>query len=159
MDVTDTNKGDKGDAMKTIGQILKGKSKALVTVKPDDTVYDALLKMSEHDVGAVPVLDGNRLVGIFSERDYARKVALQQKSSRDTRVRDIMTDKVFYVTAGQTVDECMAIMTQKRFRHLPVLDQDQQLIGIVSIGDMVYATISEQQFIIEQLEHYITGVR
>lgn len=145
--------------MKTIGQILKGKSKALVTVKPDDTVYDALLKMSEHDVGAVPVLDGNRLVGIFSERDYARKVALQQKSSRDTRVRDIMTDKVFYVTAGQTVDECMAIMTQKRFRHLPVLDKDQQVIGIVSIGDMVYATISEQQFIIEQLEHYITGVR
>lgn len=145
--------------MKTIGQILKGKSKALVTVKPDDTVYDALLKMSEHDVGAVPVLDGDRLVGIFSERDYARKVALQQKSSRDTRVRDIMTDKVFYVTAGQTVDECMAIMTQKRFRHLPVLDQGQQVIGIVSIGDMVYATISEQQFIIEQLEHYITGVR
>lgn len=145
--------------MKTIGQILKGKSKALVTCKPDDTVYDAILKMSEHDVGAVPVLEGNRLVGIFSERDYARKIALQQKSSRDTRVRDIMTDKVFYVTAEQTVDECMAIMTQKRFRHLPVLDKDQQVVGIVSIGDMVYATISEQQFIIEQLEHYITGVR
>ena len=145
--------------MKTIGQILKGKSKALVSVKPDDTVYDAILRMSEHDVGALPVLEGNRLVGIFSERDYARKIALQQKSSKDTLVRDIMTDKVFYVTAEQTVDECMAIMTQKRFRHLPVLDKDQQVIGIVSIGDMVYATISEQQFIIEQLEHYISGGR
>lgn len=145
--------------MKTIGQILRGKTKGLVTVKPDDSVYDAIQLMSRHDIGAVPVLEGNRLVGIFSERDYARKIALEQKTSRDTRVRDIMTDKVFYVTAEQTVDECMAIMTQKRFRHLPVLDKDQQVIGIVSIGDMVYATISEQQFIIEQLEHYITGGR
>ena len=145
--------------MKTIGQILRGKTKGLVTVKPDDTVYDAIQLMSRHDIGAVPVLEGNRLVGIFSERDYARKIALEHKTSRDTRVRDIMTDKVFYVTAEQTVDECMAIMTQKRFRHLPVLDKDQQVIGIVSIGDMVYATISEQQFIIEQLEHYITGGR
>lgn len=145
--------------MKTIGQILRGKTKELVTVKPDDTVYDAILLMSRHDIGAVPVLEGSRLVGIFSERDYARKIALEKKTSHDTRVRDIMTDKVFYVTADQTVDECMAIMTQRRFRHLPVLDKDQQVIGIVSIGDMVYATISEQQFIIEQLEHYITGAR
>ena len=145
--------------MKTIRQILQAKTKPLVHVAPDDTVYDALNLMAKHDVGAVLVLDGTRMVGIFSERDYARKLALQCKASKETKVRDIMTEKVFYITPEQTVDQCMAIMTEKRFRHLPVLDREERVIGLVSIGDMVHATISEQQFIIEQLEHYIPGGR
>lgn len=143
--------------MKTIRQILQAKTKPLVHVAPDATVYDALSLMAKHDVGAVLVLDGTRMVGIFSERDYARKLALQGKASKDTKIGEIMTEKVLYVTPEHTVDECMAIMTQKRFRHLPVLDKEERVLGLVSIGDMVYATISEQQFIIEQLEHYITG--
>ena len=145
--------------MKTIRQILQAKTKPLVHIAPDASVFDALTLMAKHDVGAVLVLDGTRMVGIFSERDYARKIALQGKGSKDTRVRDIMTEKVFYVPPETTVDECMAIMTQKRFRHLPVLDKEERVLGLVSIGDMVHATISEQQFIIEQLEHYITGNR
>jgi CBS domain-containing protein len=143
--------------MKTIRQILQAKTKPLVHIAPDATVYEALSLMAKHDVGAVVVLDGTRMVGIFSERDYARKLALQGKGSHETKVREIMTEKVFYVPPETTVDECMAIMTQKRFRHLPVLDKEERVLGLVSIGDMVHATISEQQFIIEQLEHYITG--
>jgi len=143
--------------MKTIRQILAAKSGPLVIVAPDDAVFHALQVMADHNVGAVLVLDGKQLVGIFSERDYARKVILFGKASKDTRVREIMTDKVLYVTPDRTVDECMAIMTEKHFRHLPVLDDDGRVVGIVSIGDVVKETICEQQFIIQQMEKYITG--
>jgi CBS domain-containing protein len=142
--------------MKTLRQILASKSGPLATVSPDDPVFHALQVMSDANVGAVLVLEGDRLVGIFSERDYARKVILRGKASKDTRVREIMTDKVLYVTPEQTVDECMAIMTEKHFRHLPILDQGK-VVGIVSIGDVVKETICAQQFLIEQLEKYISG--
>ena len=112
--------------------------------------------MADKEVGALLVIDGQRLVGIVSERDYARKVILHGKSSRHTPVREIMTDKVFYVRPAQTVEDCMALMTAQRIRHLPVLD-DHQVIGVVSIGDLVKAVISEQEVRIQQLEQYIMG--
>ena len=143
--------------MKTLRQLLAGKSQALAAVAPKDTVFHALQVMADNHVGAVLVLDGERLVGIFSERDYARKIILVGKASKDTQVEEIMTDKVMYVTPDNTIDECMALMTEGRFRHLPVLDDNQQVVGVVSIGDLVKETISEQQFIINQLKHYITG--
>lgn len=143
--------------MKTLRQLLAGKRKTLAVVSPNDTVFHALKLMAEHDVGALLVLDGEQLVGLLSERDYARKIALLGKTSREALVRDIMSDKVLYVGLDHSVSECMAVMTDKRFRHLPVLDGDQQVVGIVSIGDLVKETIAEQQFIINQLEHYISG--
>lgn len=143
--------------MKTLKQILAGKTGPLASVAPDDSVFKALQVMAEYNVGAVLVIAKEQLLGIFSERDYARKVTLLDKSSKETRVRDIMSDKVLYVTPDQTVDECMAIMTERHFRHLPVLDDDHTLLGIVSIGDVVKETISEQQFIIQQMEKYIAG--
>ena len=142
--------------MKTLRQILAAKSADLAVVSPEDPVFHALQVMSNANVGAVLVLDGDKLVGIFSERDYARKVILHGKASKETRVGAIMSDKVLYVTPEQTVDECMAIMTEKHFRHLPVLAEGK-VIGIVSIGDVVKETICEQKFIIEQMEKYITG--
>jgi CBS domain-containing protein len=143
--------------MQTLRQVLAGKSRPLVTVSPDDPVFHALQVMSDANVGAVLVLDGEQLVGIFSERDYARKVILFGKASKDTPVREIMSDKVLYVSLDRTVDECMAIMTEKHFRHLPVLDDDGKVVGVVSIGDVVKETICAQQFIIQQMEKYITG--
>lgn len=143
--------------MKTLRQLLAGKRKTLSVVSPNDTVFHALKLMAEHDVGALLVLDGEQLVGLLSERDYARKIALLGKTSREALVRDIMSDKVLYVGLDHSVSECMAVMTDKRFRHLPVLDGDQQVVGIVSIGDLVKETIAEQQFIIKQLENYING--
>jgi CBS domain-containing protein len=140
--------------MKTVAQILESKAQRLLAISPDATVYDALLKMAEHEVGALVVLDGERLAGIFSERDYARKVILFGKASKETLVREIMTDKVLCVRPDQTVDQCMALMTDKRVRHLPVLDH-KKVIGVISIGDVVKEVISEQRFMIEQLEHYI----
>lgn len=143
--------------MKTLNQLLAGKSHSLIAVSPKDTVFHAVKVMADNKIGAVLVLDGEHLVGIFSERDYARKVILMGKASKDTLVSEIMTDKVVYVTPHNTVSECMALMTEGHFRHLPVLDESQQVIGIVSIGDLVKETISEQQFIIDQLQHYITS--
>ncbi|KFB73936.1 MAG: CBS domain-containing protein [Candidatus Accumulibacter phosphatis] len=143
--------------MKTLRQILADKSGPLMSVSPDDPVFYALQVMSDANVGALLVLDGEQLVGIFSERDYARKVILFGKASKDTPVRAIMTDKVLYVTPDRTVDECMAIMTDKHIRHLPVLDDEGKVLGIVSIGDVVKETICEQQFIIQQMAKYITG--
>ena len=143
--------------MITLKQMLAAKNRPLAVVTPSDSVFHALSLMAMHDVGAVLVLDGEHLVGIFTERDYARKLILQGKSSKETLVSEIMSDKVAYVTLSATVDECMALMTEKHFRHLPVLSDDGEVIGIVSIGDLVKATISNQQFIISQLEHYITG--
>jgi CBS domain-containing protein len=140
--------------MKTVAQMLQLKPAGLVSVPPDVPVLDALRLLAEKDVGAVLVMDGAHLAGIMSERDYARKVALQGKSSGATLVSEIMTKEVVCVTPNQTNEECMALMTGKRLRHLPVID-DGQVIGVLSIGDLVKDVISEQQFIIEQLEHYI----
>ncbi|KAB2927076.1 MAG: CBS domain-containing protein [Dechloromonas sp.] len=143
--------------MKTLKQLLAEKQRPLAVVAPGDSVFHALSVMAAHDVGALLVLEGERLVGIFSERDYARKMILQGKSSRETPVRDVMSDRVAYVTKSASLEECMALMTEKRFRHLPVLDEDGTVAGLISIGDMVKETISSQQFLIAQLERYISG--
>lgn len=142
--------------MKTLKQLIDGKDKKLASVAPDQTVLRALEVMAENDVGALLVLDGKRLAGVFSERDYARKVILQGKASKSTKVSEVMSGKVAYVTLNRTIEECMAIMTEKHFRHLPVLDDEKNVVGIVSIGDMIKETISQQKFIIDQLENYIT---
>lgn len=140
--------------MKTVRQLLQGKTSGVHTIGPDVPVIDALSLMAEREIGALPVMAGGKLAGILSERDYARKVILQGKSSRDTTVREIMTARVVCVGPERTVEECMALMTDKRIRHLPVLENDQ-LIGVLSIGDLVKETISEQQVMIKQLETYI----
>jgi len=119
-------------------------------------VFRALSLLAQHDIGALLVMEGDQPVGIFSERDFARKVALLGRDSRDTPVREVMSDKVIYVTLAQTVEECMAIMTDRHIRHLPVLGDDGSVAGFLSIGDLVKETISEQTFIIGQLEHYIS---
>lgn len=141
--------------MKTVREVIEGKGRQVWSVSPDATVYDALKLMAERDVGAVLVIEGTHVAGVMSERDYARQVILKGKSSKDTPVREIMTTRVVYVRPEQTADECMALMTDKRIRHLPVLDQGR-LIGLLSIGDIVKAMISEHKFLIEQLENYIT---
>jgi CBS domain-containing protein len=140
--------------MSTVAQVLEKKQGGLLSVTPETTVYDALKLMAEREVGAVVVLEGKHLAGILSERDYARKVILLGKSSRDTPVSEIMTSKVVCVLPTNTVDECMALMTDKRVRHLPVL-VDNAVVGVISIGDVVKETIAEQRFMIEQLEQYI----
>jgi CBS domain-containing protein len=140
--------------MKTVAQMLKLKPAGVITIRPDVPVLDALKLLAEKDIGAVLVMDGPRLVGIISERDNARKVALKGKSASDTPVSEIMTREVFFVTPTHTNEECMALVTDKRARHLPVMDNGR-VIGVLSIGDLVKDAISEQQFIIEQLEHYI----
>lgn len=143
--------------MKTLKQLLAENRRPLAVVSPKDSVYHALTVMAQHDVGALLVLDGEELVGIFSERDYARKVTLLGKTSQDTAVREIMSERVAYVTLSNSLQECMALMTEKHFRHLPVLDADGGVLGIVSIGDLVKETIRDQQFLIAELERYITG--
>lgn len=143
--------------MKTLKQMLAGKNRPLAVVAPSDTVFHALSVMAANDVGALLVLDGEQLVGIFSERDYARKIILQGKTSKETLVRDIMSDKVAYVTPASSLDECMALMTEKHFRHLPVLTDEGEVVGMVSIGDLVKETISSQQFLIAELERYIAS--
>ncbi len=144
--------------MKTIRQLLENKGHDVLSATPDTSVYEALELMAEHNIGALLVLDGDNLVGIFSERDYARKVVLKGKSSRGTVLGEIMSHKVACVGADQTIEECMALMTDKRIRHLPVLENDQ-LVGVISIGDVVKVVISEPEFLITQLENYITGIR
>lgn len=143
--------------MKSVKHLLGETPRTPFCVTPDDSVFTALEMMAKFDVGALLVMDGVRLEGIFSERDYARKIILQGKSSRETKVREIMTDKVFCAKPELTVDEAMNIMSQKRIRHLPVMNADNTLLGIVSIGDLVKATIDEQAFVIAQLEHYIAS--
>jgi CBS domain-containing protein len=142
----------------TVTQVLQEKGWSAWSISPDATVYDALKLMAEKDVGALLVLEGAKLIGILSERDYARKIILKGKHSKDVLVREIMTEEVIYVTPERTIEECMALMTAKRVRHLPVLEGDR-LIGIISIGDAVKAVISEKEFMIRQLEQYITGSR
>jgi len=145
--------------MTTVASILKSKrDKNVYTIAPTATVYDALARMAEKGIGALLVMDGDKVVGIITERDYARKVALMSRTSKETLVRDVMTSPVMYVRPDQTSEECMALMTENRLRHLPVMEGGK-LIGLVSIGDLVKDIISEQQFIIEQLEHYIVGDR
>jgi len=143
--------------MKTVAQLLRSKPHGVLSISPDMAVYNALQLMADKNVGALLVLDGDTLVGIFSERDYARKIILVGKSSKDTLVREIMSSHVLYVRPQQTIEDCMALMTDKRVRHLPVLDE-HRVIGVISIGDVVKSIISEQEFIIEQLQNYISGV-
>ena len=144
--------------MKTVKQILGHKGSQAHSTQPDALTYDALKLMAEKNVGALLVLENGRLVGILSERDYARKVILKGKSALDTPVRDIMTERVICVRPEQTVEECMALMTERHVRHLPVLVGDE-VVGIVSIGDLVKAILDEKDFVIKQLENYITGER
>jgi CBS domain-containing protein len=140
--------------MTTIKQILDTKGYAVWSIHPQESVFAAIQQMAEKEVGALVVLEDDAVVGIISERDYARKVILKGRSSRDTAVQDIMTPDVICVRLDQNVEECMTIVTERRIRHLPVLDSGR-LVGIISIGDLVKTIIVEQQFIIEQLEHYI----
>lgn len=140
--------------MKTVRDLLAGKSSEVWSIGPDATVYDAIALMSERGIGAVLVLDGGKLAGILSERDYARRVILKGKASRETRVREIMTTELIHVTHDKTLDHCMAIMTTSRIRHLPVLHEGR-LAGILSIGDIVKAMLTEREAQIEQLESYI----
>jgi CBS domain-containing protein len=142
--------------MKTVAQILRTKGHEVFSISPEMSVFEALGLMAEKNVGALLVVEGGRLTGIFSERDYARKVILKGKASRETPVREIMTSHVLYVSPEQSVHDCMALMTDKRVRHLPVL-AEERLVGLISIGDVVKAIITEQEFIIEQLQNYITG--
>ena len=142
--------------MKSVAQMLKQKPAGVVSIRPDVPVLEALKLLSERGVGAVLVIDGSRVAGIVSERDYTRKVELKGKSASTTPVSEIMTKEVICVTPEQTNEECMALMTGKRLRHLPVIENGK-VVGILSIGDLVKEVISEQKFIIEQLEHYISG--
>ena len=143
--------------MRTLKQLIEAKNKGLAFVAPEQSVLRALEIMAKVDVGALLVLDGKKLVGVFSERDYARKVILQGKASRHTLVSEVMSGRVICVAPERTLEECMAIMTEKRIRHLPVIDADKNVLGILSIGDVVKEIASQQKFIINQLETYISG--
>jgi CBS domain-containing protein len=142
--------------MKTVRDILRTKGHEVWSVRPDATLFEALQEMAERNVGALLVMEGEEVVGIVSERDYARKIILKGKSSRETHVREIMTKDTLYVDPDYKIEECMALMTDEHVRHLPVIEKGR-VIGIVSIGDVVKAIISEKQFVIEQLEKYIKG--
>ena len=141
--------------MTTVKQLLKEKGRDVFTVGPGETVFDAIRKMAEQNVGSLVVCEGQKPVGIITERHYARNVFLKGRASPSTLVRDIMETQVLYATPDQTVDECMAVMSDKRVRHLPVIDQEK-LIGIISIGDLVKNIIDDQKFTIEQLTHFIS---
>lgn len=142
--------------METVNQLLEGKGRDVWSIDPSASVFEAIELMAEKQVGALVVIEGDRPVGIISERDYARKVILQHRSSKDTPIKDVMTTRLVYARPDQSVQECMALMTEKRIRHLPVLEGGR-LVGLISIGDLVKAIIAEQQFMIEQLENYIAG--
>ncbi len=142
--------------MKSVGEILQKKGTAIWSVKPEATVYEALQLMAEKEIGALLVMNDGKVEGILSERDYARKVILHGKQSKDTPVKDIMSTKVLYVNTSLNTEECMALMINKRVRHLPVFEENK-LAGIISIGDVVKAVIDEKEFVIDLLVHYITG--
>jgi CBS domain-containing protein len=139
-----------------VNDILKVKGNDIWSIRSDATVYDALQMMAEKGVGALIVIDDGNIAGVISERDYARKVVLQGRSAKNTPIKDIMSANVVFAQLGQEVESCLALMTNKRIRHLPVMD-GSDLVGVVSIGDLVNAIINEQQFMIEQLERYITS--
>ncbi len=140
--------------MTTARQVLDEKGRNVCSVGPDDTVYDAIRKMAEENIGSLVVIETDKPIGIFTERQYARNVVLKGRASPTTRVREVMEAKLLYARPDQSVEECMAVMTDKRIRHLPVIDQGK-LIGIVSIGDLVKTIISNQKFLIDQLVHFI----
>jgi CBS domain-containing protein len=145
--------------MRSVAEILKSKADQTVyTITPAASVFDAVKLMAEKNIGALVVIEEEKIVGIITERDYARKIVLMARSSKDTRVREIMSSSVMQVRPDQRSVECMALMTEHRLRHLPVVDSDK-LIGVVSIGDLVKDIISQQEFVIDQLEHYISGER
>lgn len=141
---------------KTVGQLLDSKGTEVWTIAPDATVFDALNLLAEKNIGALVVVAGDRVAGIVSERDYARKIRLLHRDSRDTAVSEIMTSDVTTITREQNVTDCMSVMTDHHIRHLPVVENDQ-LVGLISVGDVVKAVIAEQAFLIEQLHQYITG--
>lgn len=140
----------------TIGDILRHKGHQVWTIEPEATVFEAIQRLADKNVGALLVMDGDRLVGIFSERDYTRKVALRGRSSKETRVREILSDRVIYVSPQHSVEDGLRLMTEHRIRHLPVLES-QKVVGIVSIGDLVNWVINQQSQTIRQLETYIAG--
>jgi CBS domain-containing protein len=142
--------------VRNVRDILRDKGTAVYSISPDDTVYDALKLMAEKDVGALLILEGDRLVGLISERDYARKIVLKDKLSKETKVKEIMTAEVFTVTPDMDLDECMELITEKRTRHLPVVENDR-VTGLISIGDVVKGIIDHKEFVIGQLESYIKG--
>jgi CBS domain-containing protein len=145
--------------MKSVANILKAKADQTVyTIAPAASVFDAVKLMADKNIGALVVMEGENVVGVITERDYARKIVLMARSSKDTAVRDIMTLSAMYVSPVQRSEECMALMTENRVRHLLVIDGGK-LIGLISIGDLVKDIISEQKFVIQQLEHYVTGER
>ena len=142
--------------MRTVQQLLDEKGHDIQSIHPDDSVFDAIQKLANANIGSLIVVEDDRPVGIFTERDYARNVILKGKSSPTTKVRDIMTTRVVFAQPEQTVEECMAVMTDKHIRHLPVL-RDEKLIGMISIGDLVKSIIADQKYTIEQLEQFIHG--
>ena len=142
--------------MKFVHQILEAKGHDSWSTSPDSTVFEAVQLLSDKGVGALLVMEDEQLVGIITERDYARKIILEGKSSRQTPVKEVMTTRVLIVAPDRPVDDCLALMTDKQCRHLPVV-QDGKVVGVVSIGDLVKAIIAEQQILIDQLQHYITG--
>lgn len=142
--------------MRSIKTLLEKKGDQVWSVGPEQTVFDALTMMGEKQIGALMVMEDDKLLGILSERDYARKVVLKNRTSRDTLVKDIMTPKVICARPSQQVEECMAVMMNGKFRHMPVVEDDK-VVGIISLGDLVKVVIAEQQFTIDQLESYITG--
>jgi CBS domain-containing protein len=144
--------------MKTVNDILGIKGHDVLSIRPEATLFEALQRMEQANVGALLVLDATGICGMVSERDYARKVILKGKASKQTPVREIMTSEIFCVDPMYSVEECMAVMTDKRIRHLPVIENDN-VVGLISIGDVVKALISEKEFAIEQLERYIRGHR
>jgi CBS domain-containing protein len=141
---------------KSIRDVLKKKGELVFSISPDATVYNALELMASKNVGALLVMEGQKVVGLISERDYARKVILEKRSSLNTAVEKIMTTKILYITPSMSVEEGLAVMSDKRCRHLPVFE-DKELIGMVSIGDLVNAQVAEKDFMLSQLEHYILG--
>jgi CBS domain-containing protein len=144
--------------MTTVQQVLDSKGSDVLYISPDASVFDAIARMAEKDVGSLAVMDGDELVGIFTERHYARNVFLKGRASPKTPVREVMEEDVFIARPEQSVEQCMALMTDRRVRHLPVLE-GKKLIGIISIGDLVKSIIGEKEFIIDQLQHYIHGQR
>jgi len=142
--------------MQTVRDILKAKGTDVWSVEPNATVFEALQRMAEREVGALVVMQGTQIVGLMSERDYARKIILHGRASPTTLVKEIMTSPVMYIHLDQAIEECMSLMTEKRMRHLPVIENGK-LVGLISIGDIVKSIITDQQFIIEQLVRYVSG--